>query len=70
MIFLSLSLYRYKYIIYRSIGERIRIGGGENTGFPTRNEGRIPMRMTEPVMRNGGESEKKLTEEVYANRRA
>ena len=28
------------------------------------------MRMTEPVMRNGGESEKKLTEEVYANRRA
>ena len=70
MIFLSLSLYRYKYIIYRSIGERIRIGGGENTGFPTRNKRRIPMRMTEPVMRNGGESEKKLTEEVYANRRA
>ena len=49
---------------------RIRIGGGENTGFQTRNEGRIQMRMTEPVMRNGGESEKKLTEEVYANRRA
>ena len=28
------------------------------------------MRMTEPAMRNGGESEKQLTEEVYSNRRA
>lgn len=72
MIFFSLSLYRNKYIgiIYRSIGERIRIGGGENTDFPTRNEGWIPMRVTEPAMRNGGESEKKLKEEAYANRRA
>ena len=26
--------------------------------------------MTEPAMRNGVESEKKLTEEAYANRRA
>lgn len=38
--------------------------------FPTRNKGEIPMRMTEPAMRNGGENEKKLTEEAYMNRRA